>query len=176
MDSFALVEASSPVLSIDRAKIEAQRMQSVGDLLPDLAGTRTGEGRAHSDKGLVPHDRDAQRADDARSLFGARLRGRFADTALWEPEIRLAPGETRAVAAVLAGELCEALAQPAVAVVAGPVAQGAGAHAHQPQGLAFAQALLLQLPHDLATRRHGHYFPLSTSRIASISASTSSVL
>lgn len=97
VDSFALVEASSPVLSIDRAKIEAKGMRSVGDPLPDLAGTRPGAGRAHSDKGRTPHDRDAQRADDARSLFGARLRGRFADTALWEPEIRLAPGETRIV-------------------------------------------------------------------------------
>ena len=75
----------------------------------------------------------------------------------------------RAVAAVLAGELRQALAQPVV-TVAGLVAQGAGAHAHQPQGLAVAQASLLQLPHDLATRRHGHYFALSTSRIASISS------
>jgi len=63
-----------------------------------------------------------------------------------------------------------AQALAAVAVVAGPVTQCAGAHAHQPQGLAFAQALFLQLPHDLSTCRHGHCFPLSTSRIASISS------
>ncbi|CQR39059.1 hypothetical protein ACO3_560013 [Thiomonas arsenitoxydans] len=33
-----------------------------------------------------------------------------------------------------------------------------------------AQAPFLQLPHDLATHRHGHYFPLSTSRMASTSS------
>jgi len=75
-----------------------------------------------------------------------------------------------AVAAVLAGEVLQVLAQPAVAIVTGLVAQGAGALAHQPQSLAFAQTSFLQLPHDLAARRHGHYFPLSTSRIASISS------
>ncbi|EWS53488.1 hypothetical protein X551_03718 [Methylibium sp. T29] len=39
-----------------------------------------------------------------------------------------------------------------------------------PSHTAFAQASLLQLLHHLATRRHGRYFPLSTSRIASISS------
>lgn len=37
------------------------------------------------------------RVSEARALFGARVRGDFADTALWRPEIRLAPGETREV-------------------------------------------------------------------------------
>jgi hypothetical protein len=75
-----------------------------------------------------------------------------------------------AVAAVLAGKLLQALAQALVAVVARLVAQGAGAHSHQPQGLALAQAQSLQLPHDLAPCRHGHYFRCSASRIAASSS------
>ena len=71
---------------------------------------------------------------------------------------------------MLAGEPSEALSQGHIAVAARAVAQGARAHAHQPQCLTFAQAQSLQLPHDLASCRHGHYFPFSTSRIASTSS------
>ena len=44
--------------------------------------------------------REAPRSGDAtaRALFGARLRQAFADTALWLPDVRLAPGEVREIA------------------------------------------------------------------------------
>lgn len=44
--------------------------------------------------------RETRRSGDAamRALFGARLRQAFADTALWLPDVRLAPGEVREIA------------------------------------------------------------------------------
>ncbi len=38
---------------------------------------------------------DGRVSDAARALYGARLRRAFAETALWQPALRLAPGETR---------------------------------------------------------------------------------
>ncbi len=92
-DAFSPGEGVSPVLFLDRAKIEAEGMGSVGDVLPGK--DRVSDGRGRPD--LPPRDRDAQRAADAKALFGARLRRDFADTALWQPDIRLAPGETRVI-------------------------------------------------------------------------------
>ncbi len=44
--------------------------------------------------------RETRRGSDAaaRPLFGAKLRQAFAETALWLPDVRLAPGETRDIA------------------------------------------------------------------------------
>ncbi len=90
-------EGPSPILAIDRAKIEAQGLESAGDVLQGLdnGSPRVGPGRLDT----PPRDRvrDAQRVADAKALFGARLRRDFADTALWQPDIRLAPGETRVI-------------------------------------------------------------------------------
>lgn len=67
-------------------------------------------------------------------------------------ELQSAVQHAVAVAAVLAGELRQSLTQPAVAVVARAVAQGAGTHADQLEGSTFAQAPLLLLPHDFGKR------------------------
>lgn len=97
VDVFTAGEGPSPILVIDRAKIEAQGLESVGDVLPGLdnATPREGPGRLE----IPPRDpnRNSQRTADAKALFGARLRRDFADTALWQPDIRLAPGETRTI-------------------------------------------------------------------------------
>lgn len=89
-------EGPSPVLLLDRAKIEAQGSNSAGDVLPGIDKTpREGQGRL--DTPPRDSDRNARRTADAKALFGARLRREFADTALWQPGIRLAPGETRTI-------------------------------------------------------------------------------
>lgn len=88
-------EGASPLLLLDRAKIEAEGLGSVGDVLPGLGKDRVSDGRGRPD--LPPRDRNAQRTADAKALFGARLRRDFADAALWQPDIRLAPGETRVI-------------------------------------------------------------------------------
>lgn len=97
VDEFSQTGGTTPVLAIDRAKIAAKGMKSAGDVLPDLGNGPLREGPGRGDTNATPHDRDAQRVADAKALFGARLRGNFADTALWQPDIRLAPGETRVV-------------------------------------------------------------------------------
>ena len=96
VDVFTAGEGPSPVLAIDRAQI-AEGLQSSGDLLPGIDKTRVQDGRGRSDTPPRDHSRDALRVADAKALFGARLRKDFADTALWQPGIRLAPGETRVI-------------------------------------------------------------------------------
>lgn len=95
VDVFTAGEGPSPILAIDRAQIDAEGSKPAGDVLQgiDNRSPRDGPGRLD----IPPRDRDAQRVADARALFGARLRRDFADTALWQPDIRLAPGETRVI-------------------------------------------------------------------------------
>lgn len=133
-------EDASPVLSIDRAGIEAMGLTSIGDVLfditaadggalrtaaapPDTFGYSggqeldsivvTGGGRireaALATAGARPDPvLSLSRAPvaafapsaDARALYGARLRDAFAETALWQPTLVLAPGESREITLV----------------------------------------------------------------------------
>ncbi len=95
VDEFSPGEGASPVLLIDRAKIEAEGLKSAGDVLPGINNGLPRDGQGRLD--IPPRNGDAQRVADAKALFGARLRRDFADTALWQPDIRLAPGETRTI-------------------------------------------------------------------------------
>ena len=97
VDAFSPGEGASPVLSLDRAKIEAEGLKSTGDVLPGIKNGLPRDGQGRLDIPPRDRDRDAQRVADAKALFGARLRRDFADTALWQPDIRLAPGETRTI-------------------------------------------------------------------------------
>lgn len=105
VDTISPGEGPSPVLAIDRAQIDAEGLQSADDLLPGIDKTRAQDGPGRSDTPPRDHSRDARRAADARALFGARLRRDFADTALWQPDIRLAPGETRTIEFVVPDNL-----------------------------------------------------------------------
>jgi uncharacterized protein YfaS (alpha-2-macroglobulin family) len=79
---------------LDRIAVTGSRISSASELgVGDAAVVGKPEaGMARSER--------AQRIAQARALFGARLRRQFEDTALWMPEIRLAPGETREIAFV----------------------------------------------------------------------------
>lgn len=94
VDEFSQTEGTAPVLAIDRAQIAAKGVKQAGDVLPDLDNGRLREGPGRGDSNATPQ---AQRVADAKALFGARLRNHFADTALWQPDIHLAPGETRVI-------------------------------------------------------------------------------
>jgi uncharacterized protein YfaS (alpha-2-macroglobulin family) len=77
----AEVEDVSPVFEIDREVLENAQM-TIAEVLSvrdDISPGSVASPR--------PHD-----------LFGARLRRDFAETALWMPDLRLAPGETRDIA------------------------------------------------------------------------------
>lgn len=47
---------------------------------------------------LRPREAPGERELDSRAQTSVRIRTRFADTALWQPDIRLAPGESRQIA------------------------------------------------------------------------------
>lgn len=47
---------------------------------------------------LRPREAHGERELDSRAQASMRIRSRFADTALWQPDIRLAPGESRQIA------------------------------------------------------------------------------
>jgi hypothetical protein len=47
---------------------------------------------------LRPREAPGERELDGRSQASVRIRSHFADTALWQPDIRLAPGESRQIA------------------------------------------------------------------------------
>lgn len=72
------------------------RVQVVGTRIPRVAESGTGDAAAigKPEFRIERSGRNA-RTSEARALFGANLRTDFADTALWRPEIRLAPGETQ---------------------------------------------------------------------------------
>ena len=92
---FTMPSAGSAVLSIDRAEIVGSGLEVVRDGMSE-AGT-------HPDPTLsrprAPVGAFAPSAD-ARAHYGARLRDAFAETALWQPALVLAPGESREVALV----------------------------------------------------------------------------
>lgn len=63
-------------------------------------------------KPTITMTRETGRSGDAaaRALFGAALRQDFADTALWLPDVRLSPGETREIALTVPHNLTRWLA------------------------------------------------------------------
>jgi uncharacterized protein YfaS (alpha-2-macroglobulin family) len=72
---------------LDRIEVTGSRIKRV-DTFSEGAAPR---------RGLRPRE-DARAAEERRSLRTlARVRTQFADTALWQPDIRLAPGESRTI-------------------------------------------------------------------------------
>lgn len=87
--------AGSPVLSIDRSDIVGSRLEVVRDVVPE-AGERPDPTLSLSRASVSAFAPSA----DVRALYGARLRDAFAETALWQPALVLAPGESREIALV----------------------------------------------------------------------------
>ncbi len=85
---------------------ELDQITVTGSRIPRAAELGAGDaiklGKPESGIVRIEHDR---RVAEARALFGARLRQRFIDTALWLPEIRLAPGEIREIEFVVPDNL-----------------------------------------------------------------------
>lgn len=84
------IENAQPSTELDRIEVTGSRI-ALKDVFP------TGQGRL---------DAPARRRDPASALQAiARVRTRFADSALWQPGLRLAPGETRRIALILPDNL-----------------------------------------------------------------------
>ncbi|TXI44458.1 MAG: hypothetical protein E6Q50_17700 [Lysobacter sp.] len=88
-DRFETALAGSAEQELDRVIVTGSRIVRSAELSEgDAAAIGKPEFR-------IERSGRAARASEARALFGARVRADFADTALWRPEIRLAPGETQ---------------------------------------------------------------------------------
>ena len=86
-DRFFDAEAGSAGEELDRVTVTGSRIPRLAEAgIGDAATIGKPEFR-------VERAGRAARVSEARALFGANLRADFADTALWRPEIRLAPGE-----------------------------------------------------------------------------------
>ncbi|MCC7249674.1 MAG: hypothetical protein IT473_13715, partial [Lysobacter sp.] len=90
-DDFDTALAGSADQELDRVTVTGSRIVRSSEL---------GQGDASTigkPEFQIERSGPGARVSEARALFGARVRGDFVDTALWRPEIRLAPGETREV-------------------------------------------------------------------------------
>jgi hypothetical protein len=124
----AVAEAPpAPVTTIDRAQIEAGEPGATGDMLFDISasdggalingggldsievvGSRIARAEVFSEgTGRLEGVRMSPRAatSDVRHAVAVRLRSRFADVALWEPDLALAPGEIRTLSFVVPDNL-----------------------------------------------------------------------
>ncbi len=84
---------------LDRIEVLGSRIMRASEL---GVGDAAKVGKPEAGVARVERDR---RIAEARALFRARLRQHFDDTALWLPEIRLAPGETREIEFVVPDNL-----------------------------------------------------------------------
>lgn len=118
---------AAPVMVLDRASARAANFDSFGDVLFDISAGDGGalqnvDGGGELDSVVVTgsrlrevpfapgpaRDRGLRPRGERNSTshaFAPRLRTRFADTALWRPDLHLAPGETREIELTLPDNL-----------------------------------------------------------------------
>jgi uncharacterized protein YfaS (alpha-2-macroglobulin family) len=111
----AEVEGTSPVLSLDRAHVDETDPDRIPATSPRIHRTEPDGHRLILNPAALAGDDNAPpvwsvpRIEGDRVLvrerFAARLRTRFADVAYWQPDLVLAPGETRTLTLVVPDNL-----------------------------------------------------------------------